>query len=99
MSESGSTPYAGRKVSATEAARNFGRLVDAVRESQAEYIVERGGVGVVRVVPHAERAFSGRDLADLLRRASPPGDAFAREVAAGRERANRPEVPGDPWAS
>jgi hypothetical protein len=30
-------------VSATDAAKNFGRLVNRVREERATYIVERGG--------------------------------------------------------
>lgn len=100
MSEKEAVTYGGRKaVSATDAARNFGRLVDAVRESQAEYVVERGGVGVVRIVPFVERTFRGRDLVELLRRLGGPGDDLAREVAAGRERANVPQVPRNPWAS
>jgi antitoxin (DNA-binding transcriptional repressor) of toxin-antitoxin stability system len=100
MSERGSVRYGGRKaVSATEAARNFGRLVDAVRESHVEYVVERGGVGVVRIVPFVERAFRGRDLVELLRRATGPAEELVREVKAGRELANRPRVPRNPWAS
>jgi len=32
-----------RTVSASEAAKNFGALVDRVREERAEYIIERAG--------------------------------------------------------
>jgi antitoxin (DNA-binding transcriptional repressor) of toxin-antitoxin stability system len=88
-----------RSVAATEAAKNFGRLVDAVRESRAEYIVERGGVAVARIAPVVERTCRGRDLVALLRSAPDPGPAFRREVGAGRTRLNKPEVPKDPWAS
>ena len=97
-------------VTATEAARNFGRLVDTVRESRADIIVERGGVGVVRIAPYIERPFVGRDLVELMRRAaggaarsssSQSGgiDDLGREVEVGRALTNRPEVPRDPWAS
>jgi hypothetical protein len=88
-----------RSVTATSAAKNFGRLVDAVRESRAEFIVERGGVGVARIAPFIDRSFSGRDLVELLRRVPGRDDEFGREVEAGRARTNTPEVPKDPWAS
>ena len=38
-------------VPATEAAKNFGRLVDRVREERAVVVVERGGIPVARIVP------------------------------------------------
>jgi len=86
-------------VTATEAARNFGRLVDTVRESRTEIIVERGGVGVVRIAPYIERPFVGRDLVELMRRAAGGTHDLGREVEVGRALTNRPEVPRDPWAS
>ena len=88
-----------RVVSATEAARNFGRLVDQVREARVEYVVERGGVGVARIAPVASQSFRGRDLLILMRSMAVADGALAREVEAGRKRTNRPAVPGDPWAS
>ena len=88
-----------RTVPATEAAKNFGRLVDAVRESRTEFIVERGGVAVARIAPVLERTCTGRDLVNLLRSAPSPGEAFRREVAAGRRRLNKRVVPKHPWAS
>lgn len=88
-----------QRVSATEAAKNFGRLVDAVRESHAEYVVERGGVGVVRILPVTGHACSGRDLVNLLRSAPAVDPAFGREVEAGRARTNRPVIPANPWES
>ena len=88
-----------RPVSATEAAKNFGRIVDAVRETRTEYVVERGGIAVARIAPVSERTFTGRDLVELLKSAAHPPDAFRREVSAGRARLNRPAVPRDPWVS
>jgi predicted Rossmann-fold nucleotide-binding protein len=78
-------------VTATEAARNFGRLVDTVRESRADIIVERGGVGVMR------RAAGGAARSSSSQ--SGGTDDLGREVEVGRALTNRPEVPRDPWAS
>ena len=69
-----------RSVSATEAAKNFGRLVDLVRENRVEYVVERAGVPVATIAPVSDRAYRGRDLVALLRGASVPDAAFGRAV-------------------
>ena len=86
-----------RVVSATEAAKSFGGLVDRVRESGAVYVVERGGVPVAELGPVARPAVHLRELVSLLRSLAPADAAFAREVAAGVEKANKPSVPGNPW--
>jgi antitoxin (DNA-binding transcriptional repressor) of toxin-antitoxin stability system len=99
MSTAPATRPRGRIVPATEAAKNFGRLVDAVRESRTEFIVERGGVAVARIAPVLERTCTGRDLVNLLRSAPSLGEGFRREVTAGRKRLNRRAVPKNPWAS
>lgn len=88
-----------KAVSATEAAKNFGRIVDAVREARVEYVVERGGVPVARIAPASDRTCSGRDLVDLMRAAAGPDEAFRRAVESGRARLNRPAVPKSPWGS
>lgn len=88
-----------RAVSATDAARNFGRIVDQVRETQVEFIVERGGVGVVKIAPVASQTFRGGDLVQLMKAVSGADEGLAREVEGGRARTNRPAVPRDPWAS
>jgi antitoxin (DNA-binding transcriptional repressor) of toxin-antitoxin stability system len=86
-------------VTATEAAKNFGRLVTMVRDGRTEVVVERAGVAVARIAPVADVSFTGRDLVDLFARIGAPGDEFRREVEAGRARLNAPEVPRNPWAS
>jgi len=87
------------RVSATEAAKNFGRLVTMVREGRTEFVVERAGLAVARIAPVGDRVFTGRDLVELLMRTGAPDGAFRREVEAGRARLNAPEVPRNPWAS
>jgi len=56
-------------VSATDAARNFSDLLDAVEHRGAEYTIVRRG----RAVAHLEPVAKGRgaDLKDLLRRTRP----------------------------
>ena len=89
----------GRVISASEAAKNFGALVDRVREEQAAYVVERSGVPVVQVVPVARRETTLAELVAALRSGPPPDDAFLRDVERGVAFFNRPSLPKDPWAS
>lgn len=93
---------AGKKrpiISATDAAKTFGRLVDRVREERAVYIVERGGVPVAQIGPVASTRCTLADLADLLRTAGPVGEEYLKAVAAGIRRGNKPAVPRNPWTS
>jgi len=92
-------PGAVRAVSASEAAKNFGALVDRVREEQAVYVVERSGVPVVQVSPIPRRRATVADLIGVLRAGPSPGEAFLRDVERGVAFLNQPSLPGDPWAS
>ena len=88
-----------RTVSASFAAKNFGALVDAVREGGATYVVERSGQPVVHVVPAPVRRATLADLAGLYREAGRLSEDYLREVEHGAARLNRPSIPKDPWAS
>lgn len=88
-----------RTISASEAAKNFGALVDRVREERAAYVVERSGVPVVRVVPVERERATVADLVAVLRAAPSPDPAFLDEVERGVAFLNKPAVPRDPWAS
>lgn len=67
-----------KDVSATDAARNFSNLLDAVEHGHETFRVTRSGRAVARIVP-AEAA-SGRAAKDLLDRHAPdPG--WAEELA------------------
>jgi hypothetical protein len=88
-----------RIVSASYAAKNFGALVDAVREERAAYVVERAGQPVVEVIP-APRM--GTTLADLAAACGGPDrfpEEYLREVERGVALLNRPSVPKTPWES
>jgi antitoxin (DNA-binding transcriptional repressor) of toxin-antitoxin stability system len=86
------------RVSATEAAKNFGRLVDRVREERATYVVERGGMAVARIAPVERGAFTVADFKTLvaaLPRAEKPYLQATERAAAQR---NRPRKRRNPWA-
>jgi prevent-host-death family protein len=70
------------EVSATEAARNFSDLLDAVEHRGEQYTVVRRGRPVARLqpVPHGE----GADVKAALR-ANRPDRAWAADLAAVRD--------------
>jgi len=88
-----------RTVSATYAAKSFGRLVDMVRTERARYVVERGGKAVAEIVPVSASMCTVADLVDLLADRGRLGEVYLREVEAGVAALNRPALPGDPWES
>jgi antitoxin (DNA-binding transcriptional repressor) of toxin-antitoxin stability system len=89
-----------RRVSATEAAKNFGGIVDRVREDRTIYLVERAGTPVAEIRPTTGRPATVADLVALLRdRPHPLDRAFGRAVEDGVKTLNRRERPRDPWGS
>jgi len=86
-----------RIVSATDAAKAFGRLVNQVRETQATYVVERGGVPVARIGPIERRTATVRDLKALLRDRGRASDDYLRAVDDAVARHTRPRVRRNPW--
>jgi len=87
-----------RTVPATEAAKNFGELVNRVRETQAVYVVERGGTPVAQIGPVATRHCTVADLVRALESIRRADDEFLAAVEGGVRAANRPKVPKNPWA-
>ena len=86
-----------RRVPASEAAKNFGALADRVRSERATYIVERGGVPVVRIEPVDVVRCTFRDVADLFGDREPLDSRYLNDVERIIQAANAPTVPGDPW--
>lgn len=88
-----------RVVTATETAKNFGAIIDRVREDRAVYVVERGGNPVAEISPAKARTFMVRDFVELVRSGSVPaaGDDYLKAVEEGVALWNREEVPEDPW--
>jgi antitoxin (DNA-binding transcriptional repressor) of toxin-antitoxin stability system len=85
------------RVSATEAAKNFGRLVDRVREEQAVYVIERGGAPVAQIGPVAAASFTVGQLKALVEALSPVDSDYVRAVGRAVARHNRPRVRRNPW--
>jgi hypothetical protein len=79
------------RVTATEAAKNFGTLVDRVREERAFYVVERGGQEVAEIGPVSTKRCTVADLSRLLKELGPVDDEFARDVRDGVAAFNLPE--------
>jgi antitoxin (DNA-binding transcriptional repressor) of toxin-antitoxin stability system len=67
-----------RRVSATEAARQFSDLLDQVERDGETFVVERRGRAVASIAPAA--AVSGRTVKELLR-SQPPDPTWVRELA------------------
>ena len=85
------------RISATHAARNFGRLVDRVREEQATYVVERGGLPVAHIGPPGPPRCTVGDLLALMRDRRRLGEEYASAVESALQRHNVPRVRRNPW--
>jgi prevent-host-death family protein len=86
-------------VAATDAAKNFGRLVDRVREEGATYTIERHGRPIAQIGPvEFEEPKTLQGLAEFLRTASKLNEETLRYMEEGIAMLNRPEVPDNPWA-
>ena len=94
------TPRKGRRspgsISATDAAKTFGQLVDRVRETRAIYVIERGGTPVAQIGPVSRAACTVGDLVTALRELK-MDKSYLREVERGIRLANKPAIPASPW--
>ena len=93
-------PSGARVVTATEAAKTFGSIIDRVREERAVYVVERGGSPVAEIGPVEAKTVTVRDFVEIIRSGSIPaaGEEYLKAVEEGVAFWNRAEVPRDPWA-
>jgi antitoxin (DNA-binding transcriptional repressor) of toxin-antitoxin stability system len=96
-SRTGGNSEAWDRVSATEAAKNFGRLVDRVREERAVYVIERGGAPVAQIGPVAAASFTVGQFKSLVEALAPAGPDHAGAVARAVARHNRPRARRNPW--
>ena len=90
---------ASESVAATDAAKNFGRLVDRVREEGVTYVIERHGRPVAQIGPvTTEEPKTLRGLVEYLKTAPKLDEEVLRYIEEGIAIYNRPEVPKNPWA-
>lgn len=66
-----------KDVTATEAARNFSDLLDAIEHKKESFVVRRGGKAVARIGPAS--ISSGAEVKKLLREVVPDSD-WEREL-------------------
>ena len=88
-----------RVVTASEAAKNFGALVDQVRESRSTYVVERAGVPVVQITPAVPPHPTLTDLVDCLRASGRLDERYLKDVERGVAFLNEPSIPSSRWES
>jgi hypothetical protein len=91
--------HASHVVSASDAAKNFGALVERVREARATYVVERSGVPVVEIAPVSWVRPTVVDLVGWLRGPDRLDDGYLAEVERGVAYLNEPSIPGSRWES
>jgi prevent-host-death family protein len=85
-------------IAATDAAKNFGRLVDRVREEGAIYIIERHGRPMAQIGPVAPaRTRTLRGLVNAMRTAPKLDEETLRYIEEGVAKHNRPAVPRNRW--
>ena len=84
-----------RRLSATEAARNFSELLNRVRYRGETFIIERGGEAVGELRPAASPRFTGADLVALLRSLPPVDEDYLKEVEDAAR--NQPPIQESPW--
>ena len=90
---------ASASVAATDAAKNFGRLVDRVREEGATYVIERHGRPVAQIGPvEMDEPKTLRNLIDAIQAAPTLDEEVLRYIEEGIAIYNKPEVPRNRWA-
>lgn len=87
-----------KTISATDAARRFSDLLDAVEHRGTEFIVERRGKRIATIAPTSlvPRRVSVGEWLDHMRNGPQPDPEFADDVRRIRRELNTP--PEDPWA-
>ena len=89
---------ASESIAATDAAKNFGRLVDRVREEGATFVIERHGRPVAQIGPvKIEQPKTLRHLIEAIHAAPKLDEEVLRYIEEGIAIYNRPEVPKNRW--
>ena len=86
---------AARRVSATEAARNFSEILNRVRYRGETFVIERGGQPICEIRPAAPTLFTGADLVTLLRSLPSVDEGYLTAVEEIARR--QPQLPESPW--
>lgn len=83
------------RISATDAARSFSDLINRVFYRSEEFVVERGGQPVCRIVPAGPPQFTVRDMVELLKTVPKPDEEYW-DILETMNR-SQPPMPESPW--
>ncbi len=83
-----------RKLTATEASRNFSEVINRARYRGESFLVERGGEPVCEIRPAALR-FTLDDLIELIRELPSVDEDYLRAVEESIN--SQPSIPKSPW--
>lgn len=83
------------RLSATEAARRFSDLINRVFYRREEFVIERAGQPVCRIVPAGTPKFTVRDMVELLKTVPKPDEEYW-DVLENINR-NQPPIPESRW--
>jgi antitoxin (DNA-binding transcriptional repressor) of toxin-antitoxin stability system len=84
-----------RRISSTEASRNFSEILNLVRYRGESFVVERGGEPVCEIRPATPPPFTGADLVAVLRSLPPVDEDYLTEVEELAR--NQPLIPESTW--
>ena len=85
-------------ISATDAARSFSDLINRVHYRGEQFVIERGGRAVCRLVPAGPRRFTLRSMVELLKSAPKPDPGFWDDVEQVQRQQGH-EIPRSRWES
>jgi antitoxin (DNA-binding transcriptional repressor) of toxin-antitoxin stability system len=83
------------RIGATQAARTFSDLINRVRYRGEEFVIERGGQPVCRVVPVRPVGRTVADLVQVLRSTPAPDPGYWDALEEIIE--HQPALPKSPW--
>jgi antitoxin (DNA-binding transcriptional repressor) of toxin-antitoxin stability system len=87
-----------RKVTATEAARNFSELLNRVRYGRETFVILRGGEAIGQLSPvEAGEAPTLRTLVEILKSTEWPDEQFSRDLE--EIQSGQPPMGQSPWDS
>lgn len=85
-------------IAATDAVKNFGELIDRVREEGITYVIERHGRPVAQIGPvETEKPKTLRNLVEAIQAAPKLDEEVLKYIEEGIALYNKPEVPKNPW--
>ena len=83
------------RISATEAVRDFPEILKRIRDNGEEFVVERDGQPICRIVPAGPAPVTLSDFFRILREAPKPDPGYWDDLEDILK--NQPPLPESPW--